>query len=183
MQAHSEVSRAVCAVWNLLQQQFIKLRVRCMGLDHALQHRADEFVERRGRMFDERGLHDAIDLLHMALMQCCEDRVFVRKVLIDRTDADPCHLSDAIGGNGIEALALQHSDHRIEDCIDGLVGTTLFWLAAARVWFCFHCRGILSPLESEQISTFCWKVMILQAIVAFQKASLHEGIALIGLKK
>jgi hypothetical protein len=46
MQAHREIARPVRPVRNFMEQQFIELRVFCMGFDHSFDHGADQVIER-----------------------------------------------------------------------------------------------------------------------------------------
>jgi hypothetical protein len=76
-------------------------------------------------VLDERALHHAVNLLYMAPVQGGEDRMLVRKVLIDGTDAHPCNLGNSIRRDGADTFALQDPDHSIEYCVDCLPGPAL----------------------------------------------------------
>ena len=82
-------------------------------------------------MLDQPGFDHAIDFLDVALMQRRKDRALVREVLVHRTDANPGHLSNAIGSDGIKALALQHSHDCVQHRIDGLKRAPLLRLATS----------------------------------------------------
>lgn len=66
-------------------EQFEKLGVVGVRLDHRFNYCSDENVERRSGVLDQR--RDlAIDLRNVPLMQRNEDGAFIRKVLVDRSD-------------------------------------------------------------------------------------------------
>lgn len=83
-------------------------------------------------MVDECALDDAIDLIDVALVQGDVDRALVREVLVDRADAYPRNLSDAVRGDGIDAFALQDSYNGIKHRFDGLTRAALLWPAPNR---------------------------------------------------
>ena len=79
-------------------EQFKKLGVVGVRIDHRLDNRANKCIERRSGVLDQRRREDTINLGNVPLMQRNEDGALVRKVLVDRSDTYPCNLRDAIGG-------------------------------------------------------------------------------------
>jgi hypothetical protein len=82
-------------------------------------------------MLEEFAFHHPIDLLNVTLMQGDEDRALIRKVLIDRADADAGNLGYTVRCDGLHALALQNPDYRVEYRFDRLAGSALRGLAAS----------------------------------------------------
>src|SRR5580658_10154501 len=140
MKAHSEIARSVGPMRNLRHQQIVNLRVDGMDLDHALNDGAHELLERRCRVLDEHGLNHAIYLVDVALVQGGKDRTLVGEVLVKRADTYARNLSDAVGCDGLGALAPQKPNHRVEHSLDGLAGTTLLWAAPDRGSRCIGCH-------------------------------------------
>ena len=66
-------------------------------------------------MLHELVCEQTVDLFYVALVQGFKDRAPVREVLVERADTDPRNLSDPIGGDCMEALALQYPHHSIQD--------------------------------------------------------------------
>jgi hypothetical protein len=62
--------------------------------------------------------HDVIHLRNMALMECDEDSVLVREVLIDRSNAHPCRFRDPVGSDRRDASASQDPYGGVECRID-----------------------------------------------------------------
>src|SRR5580698_9451112 len=83
-------------------------------------------------MLHQLARHDAIDLLNVARVQGFKDRALAWEVLVEGANADPSHLCNAIGRDGMEAFALQNSDHGVQYRANGLKCTALRWLAADR---------------------------------------------------
>ena len=73
MQTLSEALRSIRVVRNLRQQQLVELWVGRMRLNHRLDHPAHQVLERRRRMFHQRALDQAIDLIYMPLVQRVEN--------------------------------------------------------------------------------------------------------------
>ena len=106
MKAYGEIPRSLRPVRNFRQQQLIELRVRHVSLDHCLNHGADELLEGRVGIFDQRPLDEPIDLFDMPLVQRDKNGAFVRKILVDRSDADAGNFCDAVRRDRFDALAL-----------------------------------------------------------------------------
>src|SRR5580704_9116876 len=64
MQTLSEALRSIRVMRNLRKQQLVEFRVGSMGLNHGLDHAAHQVLERRRRVFHERSLNEAIDLVY-----------------------------------------------------------------------------------------------------------------------
>ena len=79
-------------------------------------------------MLHELPCKQAVDLFYVAPVQGFKDRGAVREILIERADTDSRNLRDPIGGDRLEALALQYPHHSIEDRLHGLVRPALLRL-------------------------------------------------------
>jgi hypothetical protein len=106
VKAHSKILGPARPVRNLRHQQFIKFWVDRVGVDHRLNHGSNKVVDRRCSMFEELGLDQAINFFDVALVQSYKDRVFIGKVLVDRTDAYARHLGHTVRRYRIGSLAL-----------------------------------------------------------------------------
>ena len=56
----------------------------------------------------------------MPVMKRAEDGTLVGEILVERADADAGGLGDAIGGDGVSAVALDHELDRLEHIVHGL---------------------------------------------------------------
>ena len=107
-----------------------------MRVNHSLNHGAHKLVERRPSMLDQLGLNHPVDLIDVPLMQSHKDRLLVRKVLVNRPNAYPCHFRYAIRRDRTKSFTLEHPYNRIEYCIDSLMRTALF--GPASLVLCRH---------------------------------------------
>src|ERR1700691_3337576 len=120
-----------------------------MRFDHGVNHGGNELFEWRSRVLHELACEQAINLLDVALVQGLKEGGPVREVLVERADTDPCDISDPVGGDRLEALALQDPHHSIQDRLNGLACPALLWptpnrrLRTSR-WHEDECRANVS---------------------------------------
>ena len=76
--------------------------------------------EWRSGVLHELACEQAVNLFDVALVQGFKEGGPVREVLVERSDTDPCDLGDPVGGDRLEALALQEPYYSIQDRLDGL---------------------------------------------------------------
>src|SRR5712691_8011499 len=117
----------------------------------------------------EGSVHKPINLFNMASVQSDKKRPFVREILIDGADADACDFGDAISRDGLNAFALNDSNHRIEHGFNSLPRSALSWLAPD----CFLQRFSFHRTEREQYSYNVDIPWLLGATQRPQNASRH----------
>ena len=100
--------------------------------DHRFDERADERLERRGGVLDERALDQPAHLLDVAVVERREDGDLVGEVLVDRADADAGNFGDAVGRDRGSAVTGEHAGDGVEDRLDRLVGAILLGAANGR---------------------------------------------------
>ena len=103
MEAHGEVSRPVRPVRHLFQQQLLEPRIGRVGVDHRHDHGTHELVQRGCGMLQQFGFDHAIDFFDVALVQCDKNCSFIREILVDRSDAYPRNLGNAVCSHSIAA--------------------------------------------------------------------------------
>ena len=111
-----------------------------------------EIIERRSGVRDERAFDQAGNLRDMPIMQRCENDAFVRKVLVDRTNADTSDFGDAVRRDALDAVALQDLHDRVEHCFHGRPGAALLWLPSNLILF--RTFLYIPHIKYEQSSNF-----------------------------
>src|ERR1700722_11654029 len=151
MQTLSEALRSIRVMRNLRKQQLVEFRVGSMGVNHGLDHAAHQVLERGRRVFHERSLNEAIDLVYMPLMEGVENGVFVGKVLINRPNTYAGNLCDAIGGDGAHAVALKNTYDRVQHGLNRFACAALPRASPNLLRFCRRGHGA-SLHKCEQIT-------------------------------
>lgn len=83
-------------------------------------------------MFEEFGCDQAVNSFDVALVEGDEDSAFIGEVLVNGADADAGDFGNAVGGDCGEAFAFKDADDGVEYGFDGVAGTGLLGLTAAR---------------------------------------------------
>jgi len=118
-------SEALCALWNNFRCDLVQARIGAVHIDQRFHERACEVIERSARMPRHRLFDDHPHLLGVALMQSREDGSLVRKVLVDRADADSGGIGDAVRGQSVRSFTCEHPLYRLEHRLHSLPRTFL----------------------------------------------------------
>ncbi|MNL20223.1 hypothetical protein D3C87_1414600 [compost metagenome] len=96
-----------------------------MRMQHGLHDGRHALLQRRGGVGVQHLVDDIQHVVVVALMQRGDQRILVRKILVQRPDADPSRFGDQIGvGAGI-AVRGQNASRGLQDRVDGVLGPEL----------------------------------------------------------
>jgi hypothetical protein len=73
-------------------------------------------------------LHQLQSALELAILESVQNRVAVRKILVNRADAHTGHFRDVSHGGRLEPFAVEDLHRRFEDRPHGRLGSRLPWL-------------------------------------------------------
>ncbi|MNL50085.1 hypothetical protein D3C87_1730710 [compost metagenome] len=114
------VEQRELAFQHAVQRGFKQMRVQ-----HRLDNGGHALFERGGGVAVQHVVDDIQHLVVVALMQRGDQRVLVREVLVQRSDADARGFGDQVGVGARIAVRGQNASCRLQNRVDGVLGPEL----------------------------------------------------------
>ena len=106
MKTNREILSSIRAMGDFRGQRSVEFKVGNVSIDHSPDHRTHQLFKRRLGILHQFRFDKAVDLLDVSFVQRNKQCLFIRKVLVNRTDANPCHLGHPVGSDRFNSFPL-----------------------------------------------------------------------------